>query len=168
MGLKTEVDAIFNLEFNPDNIRQIVLPAAAASPACAANAAGATYGAWVDVALAATVTVPTLIVGLCLGPGSAIDVFTVDIGSCLVLGTNYANAAAVIAAGAPVIAAAHRQEVRVQWSQTGAAGGYVISGWVPLSTPIFIPALVGIIARCYGITAAAVTMGVSVVCKQGF
>ena len=167
MGLKALVDALFVNQFNPDTIRQVVLPAGAAVVP-AANAAGSTYGAWVDVALAATVTVPTLIVGVFAAPGSAVDVFTIDIGICLVNGVNYANAAAVIAAGAPTILAAHRQEVRVQWSQTGAAGGYVTTGWIPLYTPIFVPALVGIIARCYGITAAAVTMGVSVVCKQGF
>jgi len=162
MSLAQHVKQLWLSKLNPVTLRQIVLPAGAAVTATA-NAAGSTYGNWVDVAVGGTVLVDTLVVGVVLSDPSATDVFTVDIGSCL----GYANAAAVIAAGAPAIAAAHRAEVRADYTVVGAAG-YYLGGYIPLTFPIWIPALVGILGRCYGITAAAVTIDVSVVCLQGF
>lgn len=170
MGLSSVLNHIWQQELNPDQIRQLTLPAGAAVTATA-NAAGSTYGNWIDVALAATILQNTLIVGVIVSAPSAPDVFTVDIGSCLVGGVNYANAAAVVGGGAGVIAAAHRQEVRVESQGAGGGGAadiQITQGWLPLHTPIWIPTGVGIIARCYGITAAAVTIDVSVACKQGF
>lgn len=174
MGLKSILDALWLNSWRPANIRQIVLPVAQ-SPQLAANAAGLTYGAWVDIALLATVTTDTLVCGIVVHTPSAIDEYTIDIGSTLVLGVAYANAAAVIAGGAPVIAAAHRQEVRVYggvFTFAGAAAGATVvtavQGYVPLGTPVLIPNGTGIISRCYGFTAAAVTIRVSVMCLQNF
>ena len=166
MGLKALVERLYIAKLNPQAVRQIVLPAGAAVTTTA-NAAGSTYGAWVDVAAAATVLQNTLVAGVVVSAPSATDVFTVDIGSCL----GYANAAAVIAAGAPAIAAAHRAEVRIDWAivVVTAVGEYArYGGYIPLTFPIWIPAGVGILGRCYGITVAAVTINVSVVCVQGF
>lgn len=166
MGLPQEVRATFYNSWRGDSLRQIVLPAGAAVT-LTANAAGSTYGNWADVALLATVLVDTLVIGVVVSAPSAPDVFTVDIGSA----QGYANAAAVVAAGAAAIAAAHRREVRVE--SQGAAGGaatdiQTLQGYIPLRSPVWIPAGVGIIGRCYGITAAAVTIDVSVVCEQLF
>lgn len=165
-----KVSQIYNRLINPVNVRQIVLPAGAAVTTTA-NVAGSTYGVWVDVALLATVLLPTLIVGVVVSAPSALDVYTVDIGSTLVLGVAYANAAAVIAAGAAVIAAAHRAEVRAEYAviTVTAVGTYGwVGGYLSLAQPVLIPAGVGVIGRCYGITAAAVTIDVSVVCVQGW
>lgn len=161
-AMGSRVNQIYNGLCGSPTIRQVVLPAGAAVTATA-NAAGSTYGAWVDVALLATVTLETLVVCVTLSAPSAPDVFTVDIGSCL----GYANAAAVIAAGAAAIAAAHRAEVRwerMQVTAVGTLGG----GYCILPRAIYIPAGVGILARCYGITVAAVTIDVSVHCVQGY
>jgi len=166
MGLRTLVERQYVAKLNPQGLRQVVLPAGAAVTATA-NAAGSTYGNWVDVATAATVTQDTLVVGVILTALSAPDVFTVDIGSCL----GYANAAAVIAAGAAAIAAAHRAEVRYERVTVvvTAVGTYGLQGgYIPLTFPVWIPAGVGILGRCYGITAAAVTVDISAVCVQGF
>ena len=168
MGIPQELARLYNLKIGSDAIRQVVLPLAL-SPTLTAGGAGSTYGAWAALALAATVLQDTLIVGVVLSTPSAIDEYTVDIGSCV----GFANVAALNAGGAPAIAAAHRQEVRV-WGNivtlAGAAAGAmdieIIQGWVPLSSPVFIPALVEIVGRVYGITVAAVTIDVSVVCLQ--
>ncbi len=169
MSTTQNIKRLFKLDIEPDVLRQLVLPAGA-DVVLTANAAGSTYGAWVDVAAAGTVTVPTLVVGVILTTHSAIDVFTVDIGSC----AGYTNAAALNAVPAAIIAA-HRAEVRA-WGYTSGAGGGAatdaivrnINGWIPLAKPVLIPALTGILGRCYGITAAAVTIRCSVVCLQGF
>jgi hypothetical protein len=174
MGLGNNVESLLNNAWRNDTGRQIVLPVAQ-SPQLTANAAGLTYGNWADIALLATIVVDTLVVGVVVHTPSAIDEYTVDIGSTLVGGVIYANAAAVNGAGGAVIAAAHRQEVRVLggvYTFGGAAAGStavdVVQGYVPLRTPVYIPGGVGIIGRCYGFTAAAVTCRVSVVCLQGF
>jgi len=170
MGLKQTVDALYTNGYNPDLVRQLTLPAGAAVT-LTANAAGSTYGVWADVALAATIVADTLVVGVVVSAPSATDVFTVEIGSCLVGGVNYANAAAVIAGGAAVIAAAARREVRIDWAivVVTAVGEYArYGGFIPLKIPIWIPNGVGIIGRTYGITAAAVTVDVSAVCDTGF
>lgn len=166
MGRGQEIRGLYYNKYRPDAVRQLVLPAGAAI-VTTANAAGSTYGVWVDVALAATVLVNTLIVGVLLANPSATDEFTVDIGSCLVGGVNYANAAAVIAAGVGVVAAAHRQEVAYDYHQVTAVG-VLATTLIPLYAPIWIPAGVGIIARSYGVTVAAVTIDVRVACVQNF
>lgn len=162
MSETQRVNALYTNNFNPDDLRQIVLPAGAAVT-LTANAAGSTYGNWADVALLATVLVDTLIKGIVVSAPSAPDVFTVDIGSA----QGYANAAAVIAAGAAAIAAAHRQEVAVDFHQVTAVG-VSTTPLIPLFAPIFIPAGTGIIGRCYGVTAAAVTIDVRVAVVQAF
>lgn len=162
MGLPQDISALYYNKYQPDALRQLVLPAGA-SVTLTANAAGSTYGNWADVALLATVLVDTLIVGVHLANPSATDEFTIDIGSA----QGYANAAAVIAAGAAAIAAAHRQEVSIDFGIVGAAG-YYTTPLIPLFAPIWIPAGTGIIGRCYGVTAAAVTIDVRVACLQNF
>lgn len=162
MSTGKEISAMYYNQFRGDAIRQLVLPAGA-SVTLTANAAGSTYGNWANVALAATVLVPSLVVGVFCANPSATDEFTVDIGSC----QGYANAAAVIAAGAAAIAAAHRQEVAYDYHQVTAVG-VLASTLIPLAVPIFIPAGVGILGRCYGVTAAAVTIDVRVAVIQNF
>ena len=169
MGLKQTVDALYSNGYNADLARQLTLPAGPAVT-LTANAAGSTYGVWADVALAATILGDTLVVGVVLSAPSATDVFTVQIGSCLVGGVNYANAAAVIAGGAGIIAAAARQEVRIDWAivVVTAVGEFArYGGFIPLHIPIRIPIGVGIIGRTYGITAAAVTINASVAAVTG-
>lgn len=160
MGIPQELGRLYNLQIGSDAIRQVVLPLAA-SPTLTANAAGSTYGAWAALALAATVLVDTLIVGVVANGPSAADEYTVDIGSCI----GFANVAALNAGGAPAIAAAHRQELRFSYNQVTAAG--VVCEWTTwLYSPVYIPALVEIVGRMYGITAVAVTLDVSVICLQ--
>ncbi len=152
---------LYKLLIESDAIRQIVLPATASVTVTEAGAN--TYGAWEDVALLATVTENTLVTGVSLSAISAAGVFTVDIGSCV----GYANAAAVIAGGAPAIAAAHRQEIRVEYLQVTAVG-IAIGGYHKLDSPVSIPSGVGILARVKSVAGGAKTVGVAVECKQGF
>lgn len=163
-GLKPTVDRMFVNNFQGDALRQIALPGIATGVGVATVGGGAlAYGAWVDLALAAAITTNSLIVGVYYdGFGVGADTFTIDIGSCMSLGVIYANAAAVIAAGALVIAGAHRQEVRcvsltpAQWY-----------GYIPLQCPVFIPAGVGILARNYSV-AGGNTINVTALVLQNF
>jgi len=157
MGSGSEIKRLYGAYIGSSNIRQIALPVAI-SPLLTANVAGATYGAWVDIALLATITLESLVVAVVPTALSAADEYTIDIGTTYVNGVFYANAAAVIAAGAAVIAAAHRAEVRVE--ATGLP--------VPLQNPVYIPVGAGVIGRCYGITAVAVTIRASIVLLQRF
>jgi len=175
MSLAAFVKANYSNKYRPEGLRQVVLPAAAAPVVLTANAAGSTYGVWADVALLATVTTDTLVVGVLLANPSATDQFTVDIGSTRVLGVAYANAAAVIAAGAAVIAAAHRAETIYEYQLdvvvVTAVGTYSNCFGIvatPLFNPVMIPSGTGIIGRCYGVTAAAVTISIRLVCLQNF
>jgi len=182
-GLKALVARLYLARLNPgqdqDTIKTLVLPvsaatapaAAYATPICAAGVDA--YGAWVDCVLAATVLVPTLVTGVCIStPLVGTAVYTVDIGSCWVLGVNYADAAAVIAA---VVATtitndqAHRAEADVQAEFNALPTSLSITGTQRLGFPIFIPALVGIICRVKSIAGGA-THGVTVKleCTQGF
>ena len=168
------VKAFYGNKYRPVNLRQITLPVAV-SPTLTADAAGSTYGIWADIALLATINTDTLVVGIVASVPSALDEYTIDIGSTLVNGVAYANAAAVTAVGAVAIAAAHRAETRVYggvYTFAGVAAGdmavTIVQGFVPLVTPVFIPNGTGIIGRTYGITAVAVTINVSVVCLQNF
>ncbi len=156
-GLKTTVDRLFVDQFRPDLCRTIMLPGIATGIGVVTTGGAAlTYGNWVDLALAAAVLVDTLIVGFVLDTPSGAEIFTIDIGSCV----GYANAAAVIAGGAAVIAAAHRAETRVEIATD--AGGYVP---VYLYNPVFIPAGAGILARQYTVSGGD-TIGVSAICLQ--
>jgi len=162
-------------KYRSNTTRQVVLPAAAAPVVLTANAAGSTYGVWADVALLATITTDTLVVGVLLANPSATDQFTVDIGSTLVGGVAYANAAAVIAGGAAVIAAAHRAETAYEYqldvvvvTAVGTYSNCFGAVATPLFAPVLIPSGTGIIGRCYGVTAAAVTIDVRLVCLQNY
>ena len=163
-GLKSTLDRIFVDLFRGDTLRQTALPGIATGVGVATVGGGVlAYGAWVDLALAAAITQDTLIVGVYYdGFGVGADTFTIDIGSCMSNGVIYANAAAVIAAGAPAIAGAHRQEVRAvsltpaQWY-----------GYIPLYCPVFMPAGVGILARNYSV-AGGNTINVTALCLQNF
>lgn len=164
MGFSNVVKSIYTNQFRPEYIRQVVLPAGAAAT-LTADAAGSTYGVWADVALLATVEADTLVVGVVLSNPSATDVFTVDIGSC----AGYINAGTLNAVPAAVIAA-HRAEVRIDNTITviTAVGEFVsYGGYMPLPFPVWIPSGVGILGKCYGVSAVAVTIDASVVCVQG-
>lgn len=163
MGLPTQIKRLYTAKLNPEPIRQIVLPGIATGIGVTTTGGAAlTFGAWVDVALAAAILQDTLIVGVAFDAPSATETYTVDIGSCL----GFANAAAVIAAGAAAIAAAHREEVRYDYDIVGAAG-YMAQPVISLTFPIWIPAGVGILARQYTVGGGD-TVNVSVFCVQGF
>ena len=180
MSSYTEVKRTYAALLGTPAIRQVVFPAAGQGVLCTANVAGDTYGIWVDVVLLAGITVETLIVGVALETPSAVDLYTVDIGSC----EGFAAAVNLNAGGAPAIAAAHRAEVRSWFHRststspgagTGAASDVIanvvaaaVSPTQDIKYPIYIPPGVGIVARCYGHTAAAVTIRVSISCVQGF
>jgi len=175
MSLSGLIKANYGNKYRPGNLRQIVLPAAAAPVTLTADAAGNTYGVWADVALLATIGTDTLVVGVLLANPSATDQFTVDIGSTFVGGVAYANAAAVIAGGAGVIAAAHRAESVYEYqldvvvvTAVGTYSNCFGIQAIPLFAPVLIPNGTGIIGRCYGVTAAAVTIDIRLVCLQNF
>ena len=162
-GLKTTVDRLFTNRWRGDLLRAFMQPGIATGIGVQLAAGGAlTFGNWTDLALAAAITQDTLVVGIEVDTPSAGEVFTVDLGSCMANGVIYANAAAVIAAGGAAIAAAHRQETRVEIATD--AGGYVP---VYLPNPIFIPAGVGVIGRMYNVGGAQ-TIRVGVICLQNF
>ena len=161
-GLKSTVDALYNLKISP-TLRQIVLPdETTAIGTVATMGNNPLFGAWVDVALLGAVTVPTLVTGIAVDTLSATAIYTIQIGSC----QGFANAAAVIAAGAGAIAAAFRASIRFHYLIVGAAG-YLFHPVIMLPCPVHIPAGVGILARGYTV-AGAETIGVSVLCVQGF
>jgi hypothetical protein len=163
MSLTSEVKTLLNyMTGGKGTIRQTALPAGAAIT-LTANGAGSTYGVWADVVVAPTV--PTLVVGAFLSAPSAADVYTVQVGSAY----GYTNAAGINGAGATVIAAAGRAEVVLDYVQDTAVGISILSGFFPFTYPIYIaPANGTIIARCYGITAAAVTIGIRLACVTGY
>ena len=162
MSLTANIKALLNYATGGSATRQVALPAGAAI-SLTANVAGSTYGAWADVVAAPTAK--TLVVGLFLSAPSAADVYTVQLGSAV----GYVNAAGVNGGGAPVIAAAGRAEVVLDYVQDTAVGISILSGFFPLAFPVYIaPSNGTIIARCYGITAAAVTIGVRLACVTGY
>ena len=181
-GLRALIAKLYLASLNQgqdqDTIKTLVLPVSAATAPAAAYAtpvcdgAADVYGAWVDCVLAATVLLPTLVTGICVStPLIAVDVYTVDIGSCYVLGVNYANAAAIIAAVIATTitdAQAHRAEVNAQAEFNAAPVALSLTGTQRLPYPIFIPPLVGIICRVKSFAGGA-THGVTVKleCTQG-
>ena len=161
MGLKSQINLLSGLKLNPA-LRQIVLPDETTGIGTVATMGNnPLFGAWVDVALLAAVTLPTLVTGVCIDTPSATAIYTIQIGSC----AGYANAAALNAVPAAVIAA-FRASIRFHYLIVGLAG-YTIHPVIMLPSPIYIPAGVGILARGYTV-AGAETIGVSVLCLQGF
>jgi hypothetical protein len=158
MSLAQLLDSHYTNKNRGKNHRQIVLPqGAAGGVACQGvlcQVGGAlTYGAWVDVAIPALITTDMLVVGVALDTPNvnlAADITTVAIGStlCTVAGvtTNYANAAAVIAAGALAIAAAWRAELRYEFVTD--AGAFTP---ITMEYPILVPQGTGILARIYDV-----------------
>lgn len=173
MSLSQLLNSHYTNKCRGKNHRQIVLPqGAAGGVACRgvqATVGGAlTYGDWVDVAAQALITTDTLVVGVVLDTPSAnlaADIATVDIGCTLSLGTNYADAAAVIAAGAGAIAGAHRAEVRFE-----VASDAGVFHPVMLEYPVLIPSGTGILARVYDVNdvGAHDSVYVSVILVQSF
>jgi len=137
-------------------IRQEIHPAGAG---VALGAAGndPLWSAWVDVALPALIVVRNLVVGFTLDTWSAACIAVVDIGCTLSLGVTYANAAAVTAGGALVIAGAHRAVARRELIAIAAGEGHVV--YFPI--PIEIPGGQGILAR-WQTVAGAETANISV------
>ena len=150
MGLPQLVKAFYTNKNLPKYARQVVFPDQVTAIGTTLQDGGAlTYGIWFDIALPAAITLDTIITGVILDTpdaNTATDIVTVDIGITLVLGVLYANGAAVTAQGAAVIAAAHREEVRMEFASD--AG---IFNPIPLPFPIYVPAGVGIIARFYDV-----------------
>ena len=65
MGLKTEVDAIFNAQVESGNVRQVVYPVAAGVAAVSDAAAAAwAWSAYVQIVVAATIANPCWLVGI--------------------------------------------------------------------------------------------------------
>ncbi len=161
MSFKSQINLLTSLKVNPA-LRQIVLPdetTAVGTQATMGN--NPLFGAWVDVALLAAVTLPTLIVGIAVDTVSATAIYTIQIGSC----AGYATAAALNAVPAAVIAA-FRASIRFHYLIVGAAG-YLFHPIIMLPYPVYIPAGVGILARGYTVGGAE-TINVSALCLQGF
>jgi len=157
MGFAQEAKASYTNRFDPENVRQIVLPDAGGA-AIAGSGVSPLYGAWTDVVLLAAVLQDTLIVSISIDTPSVLEIYDIDIGSCL----GYANAAAVTAAGAGPIAAASRALVRFEVLTV--AGSYAP---IVLPFPVWIPAGVGIIARTRTVSGAD-TINVTCQCAQLF
>jgi len=170
MGLAQLVKAHYSNKNLPIDSRQIVLPDETTAIGATVTVGGAlTYGAWVDLALAAAVTADTLVVGVVIDTPSAsmvaTEITTIDIGSTWSLGTNYADAATLNAISAAVIAGAHRAEIRLEFSSD--AGVFMP---VMLPFPVWIPYNSGILARVYDVddTGAHDSCNVSAICVQLF
>lgn len=151
MSHSGNIKAQYIARLRPEAARQVVYPVTGAGAGtglgavCTAGAA-LTWGAWQDVALPALITVDQIVEQIFLDTPSATETYAIQIGSTRVLGTVYANAAAVTAAGAAVILAAARAEIRFHYIIVGAAGYWSQSG-ISLLTPILYFAGDGIIAR---------------------
>lgn len=151
MGLAQLIKAFYADKNLPPNVRQIVLPdeTNAIGTTLDDGGAGLTYGAWEDIALIAAVTEDTIVTAIVIDSpdaNAATDMLTIDIGSTLIAGTLYANAAAVEAAGAGVVALASRCEVRLELASD--AGIFLP---IALPFPVYIPRSTGIIARFYDV-----------------
>lgn len=140
MGLKSEVDALYNLNIEAGMLRQVSLPAAAPA-ALAVSGITPLWGAWADVVVSAGVLLPTLVVGFALD-GLVVEIYTVELGNAV----GYANAAGVTGGGAAVIAAAARSNVRFSYIQVTAAG-VMIEPFFTLAVPVLYNVGEGIIAR---------------------
>jgi len=151
MSHSQEIKALFNAKLNPQAARQVCYPitglgaGTGLGAVCTAGAA-LTCGAWQDVALPALITLDQIITHVNLDTPSGLETYAIQIGSCNVAGTVYANAAAVTAAGAAVILAAARAEIRFHYVIVGAAGYWSVMG-MELPVPVWFNAGDGIIAR---------------------
>ncbi len=151
----------------PSNIRQVTFPVTGLGAGtglgavCTAGAA-LTWGAWQDVALPAAITVESLAVMVFIDTPSILESYTIQIGSTFVNGVAYANAAAVTAAGAAVILAAARANVRAE--VISIVGAYPP---IPLMFPVWYGAGHGIIARISDISGAD-TLNVTVAVVQNY
>lgn len=162
MSLSQALKAHYSNKNRPLNSRQIVLPGVGTGIGATVTAANnPLLGTWIDVALLALITTDTLIVGAVLDTPSAGCILSLDIGSTWAAGTNYANAAAVNAVPAAVIAA-HRA-----WVRTEIATDVGVIEPIMLTFPIWIPNGSGILARGYTVGGAE-TVNVSVICLQNF
>lgn len=170
MGLAQIVKAHYSNKNLPIDSRQIILPDGTTAIGVTASVGGAlTYGAWVDLALAAAIITDTIVTGIIVDTPSAqvvaAEIVTIDIGSTWSLGTNYADATAVIAGGATVIAGAHRAEIRLEFASDAGVFEPIM-----LPFPIWIPYSSGILARVYDVddTGDHDTLNVSAICVQLF
>ena len=167
------VKALHGAFLGRPTLRQIIVPVPdAAGTGAALGAAGNSpaWSAWVDIGLPAVFAQETLVVGMTIDTLSALGIATIDIGTTLSVGVNYATAAAVTAAGVAAIAGAHRMEIRVDYAvvTVTAVGTYgYLAGNIPLLYPIYVPAGVGVIAR-WQTQAGAQTANLTVMCLQGW
>jgi hypothetical protein len=164
MGFAQEIKALHVNKTYPRFSRQIVLPDINTGiGAQLTGAAGTcTYGNWADIALPVDIPWEKLIVGVVLDTPSGAGIFTVDIGVTFIPspqgGVLYANAAGVNGAGAAVIAAAHRAEIRAEVATDAAMVGMQI----PLTFPVYVNRAWGIIGRLKTRAGGAQTIQVSV------
>jgi len=169
MGFAQEIKALHANKQYPRFSRQIVLPGIGTGigEELTGAAGTCTYGDWADIALPAAIVREKLIVGVILDTPSVGDIFTVDIGVTFIPspagGTIYDDAAAVKAAGAAVIAAAHRAEVRVEVATDAGA-----IEMIPLTFPVYVGTGWGIIGRVKTLSGGADTIQASVVLLELF
>lgn len=170
MSWAEDIKALFHNKNYPRFSRTIVLPDIVTGiGALLTGAAGnCTYGNWADIALPAAIPREKLIVGVVMDTPSAAAIFTIDIGVTHIPspqgGTTYANAAAVIAAGAGAIAAAHRAELRLEVASDAANVGTMI----PITFPVYVNRAWGIIGRVKSLAGGAQTIRASVVLLEFF
>lgn len=141
MSLKNEVSALYNLNIEAGQLRQVALPAAAGA-AVAASGIAPLWGAWQDVVLGAVVLLRTLVVGFALDTLSVIELWTIELGNCI----GYVDAAALIVAGAVPIAAAARSGSRFSYMQVTAAG-VMVEPFISLALPVLYNVGEGIVVR---------------------
>lgn len=150
--------------------RQVVLPGidTGIGAELTTHANSCTYGDWADIALPVAIPREKLIVGIVLDTPGAASILTVDIGVTHIPsptgGTTYANAAAVNGAGAAVIAAAHRAEVR---AEVGTDAG-LVGLMIPVTFPVYVNRGWGIIGRVKSLAGGAQTVQASVVLLEYF
>lgn len=158
-GLKSEVDALYNLQIESGQLRQVALPAAGGA-AIAASGVTPLWGAWQDVVLGAAVLLRTLVVGFALDTLSVLEIYTIELGNCV----GYVNAAALVAAGAGPIAAAARSGVRFEMIAIAAVG---LQPFITLAVPVLYQVGEGIVVRA-GTVAGADTANITVNAVTGF
>lgn len=162
MGLKSEVDKLFNYTVSPGLVRQAVIPiGVGAGDPTPVPAVVPLWGAWGAVGLAADIAVPTLVVGISIDTIGAIETYTIQIGN----GVGFDTVALLNAGGAPAILAAARVTLRLE------ATTIVEGKLFPIMFPVpvlhlpgeFICARVGTLAG-----AAGGTMNITALVVTGF
>lgn len=161
MGLAQSVRAHYINKNRPRFSRQIVLPAVDPGlgvTLTASDDAVCTYGAWVDIAAQADITVDSILTGIVVDSPTIASagfpcIYTIDIGLTYILAinTNYDDDTAVkaaVTAGTITNAQVLRAEVRVEISTD--AGGW---GPVMLPFPIWVGSGVGVLGRMKSDTA---------------